>query len=402
MRGGQDKVAQIRYLATIVLRMTVVTVFENSVFRYNEYIKKKFEMSAEDLFDNNMYAFSIEMAMPELFDAAEGKKDDYAKIKTKLEAMDEDIHYQMQDLAFSYYKVYMYGYLKNEEKILVSDAETNLADEYKKHFDTWVIYLDKGVKKTKNNAKLSEQETKEMDANMYSWIVQFMGDGESESLDTKMAFLLVSHIYASEAYLSRGALRVVVGAQQMNRDAVKKRLTPLDHWCTMIENYGDTLKEYQHSCLGNKLNVGSCLMKLSKYMWRTFNSAEQLYKTLAEKDKALDKESQDAMEKIKMFGVQTDFSLTDVLKHWMDDLKDKSITDIKEVYDPKQKYNSKSSKVTGEANWTKKFLDKLGCHYNDQAKEMPLSCIVELSAVMKRFNGRMIQFTNKGLVAKKI
>jgi len=73
-------------------------------------------------------------------------------------------------------------------------------------------------------------------------------------------------LYAAEAYHSRGAIRHVVGNIQMG---AKRPLSNIDLWVSIIENWGDTLKEYNH-CKHEPLVV--CFLKMSKYMWRTFNA----------------------------------------------------------------------------------------------------------------------------------
>ena len=61
---------------------------------------------------------------------------------------------------------------------------------------------------------------------------------------------------------------------------VKSRLTPLDYWTSMMENWGDTLKEYKHC----KAKSEVCLVKMSKYMTRTFNSMVEIRAALAVTD----------------------------------------------------------------------------------------------------------------------
>ena len=86
-------------------------------------------------------------------------------------------------------------------------------------------------------------------------------------------------IYAAEAHHSREATRYIVGFLQMEDDKVQSKLTLLDLWCNMIENWGDAMKDY--GCAANsKLYAGRTLIKMSRYMWRTWKSMSDIYEKL--------------------------------------------------------------------------------------------------------------------------
>lgn len=48
-----------------------------------------------------------------------------------------------------------------------------------------------------------------------------------------------------------------------------KSLTTIDLWASMIENWGETNKEYNHC---QSIPLEECFLKMSKYMWRMFNA----------------------------------------------------------------------------------------------------------------------------------
>lgn len=48
----------------------------------------------------------------------------------------------------------------------------------------------------------------------------------------------------------------------------------IDLWVSMIENWGEVNKEYNHHC--DKVNLQKCLVKLSKYFWRTLSAMKAL------------------------------------------------------------------------------------------------------------------------------
>ena len=76
-------------------------------------------------------------------------------------------------------------------------------------------------------------------------------------------------IYAAEAYHTRGAIRHVVGGTQMKVVNMATELSTNDKWVSMIENWGETNKEYEH-CRTEPVEV--CFLKMSKYMWRMFHA----------------------------------------------------------------------------------------------------------------------------------
>ena len=78
-------------------------------------------------------------------------------------------------------------------------------------------------------------------------------------------------IYAAEAYHTRGAIRHVVGTIQMGGT---RPLSDTDLWVSMIENWGDALKEYNHC---SKDSVAVCFLKMSKYLWRVFSAIKSMH-----------------------------------------------------------------------------------------------------------------------------
>ena len=78
--------------------------------------------------------------------------------------------------------------------------------------------------------------------------------------------LAMAEIYAAEAYHTRGALKHIVGGKQMGVDT---QLSREDLWVSMIENWGESNKEYNH-CNNDPLE--KCVLKMSKYMARMFNA----------------------------------------------------------------------------------------------------------------------------------
>ena len=82
-------------------------------------------------------------------------------------------------------------------------------------------------------------------------------------------------LYAAEAYHSRGAARYVVGVLQMNDPRIERKINALDRWCSLLENWGDSLKEFKHATESKK-SASNTLIKMSKYLFRTWKTASEI------------------------------------------------------------------------------------------------------------------------------
>ena len=70
---------------------------------FNEYFQKKFKKPSELVFDTNVYAFTLEFAMPFNFD----KLPPY--FAEEVVQNEQTIHFKMQELASAYFKVFKYN-----------------------------------------------------------------------------------------------------------------------------------------------------------------------------------------------------------------------------------------------------------------------------------------------------
>ncbi|XP_068701170.1 uncharacterized protein [Montipora foliosa] len=239
--------------------------------KFNNYFQssKGFGKPSEIVFDTNVYAFTLEYAMPDLF---AGLPTDFS---SGVEQKENTIYYRMQELASAYYKVFKYNdkffqTMKVGAESAIKDAETESKDKLKLWLNTF--------KKMNAEAPMKlgglSQQTFRTDHNReYGKYVK----GMSEKGGYNPAFLddlAKALIYAAEAYHTRGAIRHVVGVTQMK---VKVKLSTEDLWVSMIENWGDTNKEYHH-CEGKP--VEECLLKSSKYMWRMFDAMKRIWERL--------------------------------------------------------------------------------------------------------------------------
>ena len=70
---------------------------------FNKYFQKKFDLPSELVFDTNVYAFTLEFAMPSMFSKLPRP---FTFVICKFEKMRK---YKMQELASAYYKVFKYN-----------------------------------------------------------------------------------------------------------------------------------------------------------------------------------------------------------------------------------------------------------------------------------------------------
>ena len=84
-------------------------------------------------------------------------------------------------------------------------------------------------------------------------------------------------MYNAEAYHTRGSVRHVVGWTQMNRAEVFNEITINDYWVSLLENWADTVKEYNRECKAKSAPITVCLPKMSKYFWRLLDAMFAAY-----------------------------------------------------------------------------------------------------------------------------
>ena len=164
-------------------------------------------------------------------------------------------------------------------------------------------------------------------------------------------------IYAAEAYHTLGAIRHVVGVTQMKIVSLKSALTTNDLWVSMIENWGEANKEYEH-CGGIPLE--ECFLKMSKYMWRMFNAMRLIRESLPP-------------------------STTTELVHFGKKFRDPEIA-MKMWLDYKQ--HGKAA-IPKQASNVKEFLDQFGCRAAAFGKPFSPTCISKMNDKVNAYNGKL-------------
>jgi hypothetical protein len=89
--------------------------------------------------------------------------------------------------------------------------------------------------------------------------------------------MVMALMYNAEAYHTRGSVRHVVGWTQMNRADVFSQITINDYWTSILENWADSIKEYNKECVAKQALITVCLPKMSKYFWRMLDAMFAAY-----------------------------------------------------------------------------------------------------------------------------
>lgn len=236
---------------------------------FNQYFQAAapngFGKPSELVFDTNVYAFTLEFAMPMMFlKLPETFAAKVAKLETK-------VRYKMQELASAYYKMFKYN--NNFFQALTTSAQNNMQAAPRQVLNEWLTAFD-NMNNAENFRKgaRSDQAFRLAHNNRYQAFVAAVsqnGGYVPNGIDNVVKALL----YAAEAYHTRGAIRHVVQGMQMKAIERGEFNTPLltyDLWVSMIENWGDANKEYAHC--GPNVFIAACLNKMSKYLWRMFNA----------------------------------------------------------------------------------------------------------------------------------
>lgn len=135
---------------------------------FNDYFKRNFYTPSELVFDTNIYAFTLEYAMPFMF---EGLPKIFVESVTKIEGT---VDFKMQELAGAYYKVYKYS--NSFFKTLKTRAQAVMASQSKMKLDQWL----KTFENCNNTVPLRLEDFKDLHAfrdehnKVYQYLVEKM------------------------------------------------------------------------------------------------------------------------------------------------------------------------------------------------------------------------------------
>ncbi|XP_044168726.1 uncharacterized protein LOC122952985 [Acropora millepora] len=314
---------------------------------FNNYIQGVFGKPSELVFDANVYAFSLEFSMPSLFF---GLPDDLADNITQKK---KGVHFEMQELASAYYKVFKYnetffnGMVQGAQKAMKPGLAKNSARQLKK----WLkIFSDlDGEVPLRCDCNLITLRTAH---NMkYQYFVKTMSD-EGKYKPDFLGIVARALIYAAEAYHTRGAIRHVVGGMQMEALHTATELSTNEAWVSMIENWGETNKEYEH-CRKEPLKV--CFLKMSKYMWRMCDAMKLVRAAIPAQDK----------DGLVYFG-EAFANPGDVMNMWLE-------------YKNQGKTAANSAKVI-------EFLKQFNCVEADISKQSFWECMSKINDIVNEYN----------------
>lgn len=187
-------------------------------------------------------------------------------------------------------------------------------------------------------------------------------------------------MYATEAYHTRGAIRHVVGVLQLNIS--KSTLTVMDYWVSMIENWADANKALNH-CVGS---AETCLLTMSKYLFRTFNAMKGIHLTLVNPvgvRNALLEPIKKFLRKYPIFGGDSDLEV--LTRQWV------------------AIYKGKANELPYKAA-AKLFLKKVGCTEQEQPPATSLSkaCLGRIEKLVEAYDHLLVTTTRKAATEKVI
>lgn len=321
---------------------------------FNDRFFEVFNTASTEIFDTNVYAFTLEYSMPSLFS---GQSSNFLQ---EIEAMENSEKYKMQDLVAALFKLKKYR-ISNYATILET-LRTKLPSASAREFlRMWNSLLSTWESEIQEK-KVDPDELKKKHTEKYNSLVQDILEGtEKDDFRAKyMLEVILALIYSTESYHSRGVVRYVVGWTQMRDNGIKDNITPLDLWTSMLENWGNSMREWNlcmHSKVGERQVAEECLVRMSKYMWRTFLTMKDIYGVLDEKN-----------------GLKDISSVEESMRNWLYNLK-----------------KAGEMKITKEGE-VKNFMDFFGCNpaTDGVGKVISEDCIDRIFDYIKPYSFRLM------------
>jgi len=324
---------------------------------FNDRFAELFSASSEDVFDSKIYAVTLEYAMPQLF---AGYPQDFV---TAVNQMHEVEKYKMQDLvsALQKLKKYKFDSYTAVYQMIMDDKRVN--DGAKMYLKKWSDLI--------NGFDTMQQEYK-IDVDQLPGKHKHILDDLNEDVlaltdmdELKGTYIvqnIISLIYTPEAYHSRGSLRYVVGWTQMRDDSIKDNITPLDLWTSMLENFGDVMRVFLR-CKDfhegkNALPAEECLLRMSKYLWRTFLGMKDIFGVM-------DSDQQTALKDVS--------PIEEITRFWL--FKSKKVGE---------------STIT-KIEYVKTFFDFFGCKTDGIGIVIHSECMDKIFEVMKPYNQKLAE-----------
>ena len=143
--------------------------------KFNRYFEDKFEIPSELVFDTNVYAFTLEFAMPKMFPNLP------RSFISDLHSLEEMGRYKMQELASAYYKVFKYN--EGSFKVMKKGAIDEI--KFKKGKKLLLYWLEE-FEKLNTQVALRQMDTKLVEFRLahnekYQEYLQSMSQGKTGS-----------------------------------------------------------------------------------------------------------------------------------------------------------------------------------------------------------------------------
>lgn len=183
----------------------------------------------------------------------------------------------------------------------------------------------------------------------------------------------VALVYAAEAYHTRGAMRHVVGDTQMHSQIVKSTTTVMDYWVSMIENWADSNKEFEHC---SELKVEACLLKMSKYLRRTFHAMKNIFN--------ISTRTPNPGNALRAARLLPEYPQPDP-----------EVISLKWV----SAFRGKKDEIPEFKKNIKPFLDAVGCSAQRERTALDFDCMKSIQAKVMSFNNILVSATAKDSAA---
>lgn len=225
-----------------------------------------FSKSPEEIFGANIIAFKMEYAMSTMFYF--NYKQHY--LREEVNEMEKDLKHQLLEVVIAIYKMRKFN-TKYFNDLMSDQVELRSRPLLAKIFHQWTMKLKMFDEKV-TNFITSPHFSKDLSFRRRNNIAYELIFGTIEGIETTRLIpkLLgedaVALLHAAEVYMTRGAIRHVVGEMKMGKNVGKNNLD--DYWVSILENWADANKEYNRECVRHNLKIQICLLKMCKYLRR--------------------------------------------------------------------------------------------------------------------------------------
>lgn len=331
-----------------------------------------FGKTSEELFDTNVYAFTLEFAMPNIFVGLGG---DFVN---EANEMNNDIKYRIQEVVSAILKMktqnrrYFNDLLSDQGEFKKRKTKHNLEKifhDWRVQFELFGEVVKAFARSDLYNTEISFRRRQNIAYEMILGLIE--GSGSSKYATKALSEVAIALMYAAEAYHTRGAIRHVVGWTQMKRQDVFSTITLNDYWVSMLENWADAIKEYNRQCKEHSLIITACLPMMSKYLWRMLDA---MYAARSR----LTAELQEGLLEVDN---DQNAGLRSIMSHWFVEIKKKGLMVIP--------IDDRLPNLPVGTTNLDFFLQAFNC--KKQEKHLPLSktCVNKIHQVIRDYNRRL-------------